>query len=167
MLCPLVLQYLVWPLLTHGAEAWTQSKILRGNLERILKCSVTTSYRAAIHCEPSRFSRKPPDFEAHITIVQFGNENDFSIKIIGEVVRYVRLHVARNRFGILMPVKYPFVSGQLWTMAVMKCCQESALRKVWTNKLNWYGKAEKLTILANNNLPFLPIFYPNLPILDL
>ena len=26
-------------------------------------------------CQPSRFSRKPPDFEAHITIVRFSNEN--------------------------------------------------------------------------------------------
>ena len=26
-------------------------------------------------CQPSRFSRKPPDFEVHITIVRFDNAN--------------------------------------------------------------------------------------------
>ena len=35
-----LIQTLVWPIVTYGAEAWTLSKDLRGNM-RLSKCNVT------------------------------------------------------------------------------------------------------------------------------
>jgi len=51
----------------------------------------------------------------------------FCVKIVGEVVCYVRLHIVLDViFEVLISIKYSFVSSQQWMMALVKPCRESA-----------------------------------------